>query len=104
MSGYWYDIGINIIGFVPLGACFFIYFSLLKPARYPGTATISLGLFTSLVIEILQVFLPTRSSDMTDVITNTLGTILGVMISRRFVAQASWQKVEAITARKVLEK
>jgi VanZ family protein len=87
VRGYWYDIGINIIGFVPLGLCFFIYLSLLRSIRYPGITTVFFGLFTSLVIELLQVFLPTRSSDMTDLITNTLGTTIGVIISRKFVAQ-----------------
>lgn len=86
VRGYWYDTGINIIGFVPLGFCFFIYLSLLRSIRYPSIAAVCLGLFTSLVIELLQAFLPTRSSDMTDLITNTLGTTIGVIISRRFVA------------------
>ena len=91
VRGYWYDIGINIIGFVPLGLCFFMYFSLFGWVRYPGIATVILGLFMSLAIELLQVFLPTRSSDMTDVITNTLGTTIGVIISRRIVAQIRMQ-------------
>jgi VanZ family protein len=100
--GYWYDIVVNILGFIPLGACFFIYFSLLRSTRYPGIATIFLGLFTSLVIEVLQVFLPTRSSDMTDVITNTLGATIGVMISRKLYRTDRMARIEAITARKII--
>jgi VanZ family protein len=86
VPGYWCDIGINIIGFVPFGFCIFIYFSLFRSVRYAGMVTVFLGLFTSLTIELLQVFLPTRSSDMTDLIANTLGTTIGVIISRSFVA------------------
>jgi VanZ family protein len=79
---YWQDVAVNIGGFVPLGLFAGAYLSLTAPNRWVALAVIALGGTISLTIESLQVFLPTRDSDMTDVITNTLGTCIGVAMLR----------------------
>jgi len=79
---YWKSAVINIGGFVPLG--FFIYAYLFLGLQRPRAAltTILVGGLLSLTVEILQSFLPTRDSGMTDIITNSLGTALGAGLCR----------------------
>jgi hypothetical protein len=79
---YWEDVSVNIAGFIPLGFCVVAYFSSVCATKRAAAITIVLGFVTSLAIEILQAFLPTRSSGVTDIITNTLGTAIGVMLYR----------------------
>ena len=97
--GYWQDVGVNIAGFVPFGFCVFAYLSLMRVIRHPEIATIVLGSLTSLSIELLQVFLPTRSSDVTDLITNTLGCVIGVIICRSAIGRTWLTKAQATVAR-----
>ena len=83
--GYVEDLIINIGGFVPFGATLYAYLLACGWKRYPGTAALLGGVLTSLAIESLQAYLPTRDSDLTDVLTNTVGTWLGVYLLSRAI-------------------
>ena len=82
------DVVINLMGFIPLG--FFFAATLLKLGgiyrRHYRLIAICLGFMISLFIEILQMWIPSRSSEMRDLLMNTLGAFLGTMICR-FAAQ-----------------
>jgi glycopeptide antibiotics resistance protein len=69
----------NIVLFVPFG----MLWMLAPPAAPPGrarrgVAIIILGLAASIVIELVQLALPTRYSTVSDVIANTIGAAIGV--------------------------
>ena len=76
---YWKDVAINVAGFIPLGFFFQAYFDAVGKTNRAIWFTIAVGFAASLTIEVLQAFLPTRDSGMTDLITNTFGTALGAL-------------------------
>jgi hypothetical protein len=78
--GYWKDFLINVLGFLPLG---FILSALGKrflPATRAAIYAALAGCIVSLMIEILQSHLPTRHSDFTDVLTNSVGSCVGAWL------------------------
>lgn len=79
---YFKDVVINIMGFVPLGFFFFSYLYKAKnlSRHHIYLITIFLGGGISLTIELLQVYMPTRTYSLTDLICNVLGTVLGVIL------------------------
>lgn len=85
---YWEDVAVNVAGFVPFGFLLSVYFSELRATRHPSALVILLGFVTSLVIEVLQAYLPTRDSGVNDLITNTLGTACGVALFRSSAIQS----------------
>ena len=81
-KAYLLDILVNIAGFMPLGFFFCMLISSSEASQKAVVATIILGALFSLTIEVLQWFIPMRDSGTTDLITNTLGTVLGAMLCR----------------------
>jgi hypothetical protein len=77
------DMAVNIVGFMPFGFFFCAYLVSIGGNRHAALTTIVLGALVSLAIEILQKYIPTRDSDMMDLITNTLGTAAGASLYQR---------------------
>lgn len=78
---YLSDVIVNILGFIPLGFLIFGYLCARGDTALGRSMilVIFLGSFLSLAIEIIQVYLPGRSSQLMDLLTNILGTTLGAI-------------------------
>ncbi len=76
------DVIANIVGFIPLGMILGVYFSFAH-SRYQAILYATLaGGFLSFIIEVLQAYIPRRVSGTTDIITNTLGALIGAVAAR----------------------
>ncbi|NDI35782.1 VanZ family protein [Chengkuizengella sediminis] len=74
------NIGGNILLFMPLGFAI--------PLRYKVNKlwkVMLIGLFISFTVEVVQLFISIRSFDVDDLILNTLGTIMGLIVYRLFI-------------------
>lgn len=71
------EIWLNILMMIPFG---FLYPLI---SQRSSMSIISAGFITSLTIECIQPFLnPYRAADITDLITNTIGTVIGYILYR----------------------
>jgi len=89
---YAVDIAVNIAGFMPLGFLLSAFLWSTTRSQRTVLTAILIGALVSLTIELLQAYIPQRSSGMTDVITNTLGTATGAILCGQ-------QKVKAVLAK-----
>ena len=83
-GAFWKDVTLNLLGFIPLG----FFLSALR-SDFGGAAArrnlllcVGLCLALSLVIELAQAFIPSRSSQLLDLLLNTLGGAIGVTLQR----------------------
>jgi glycopeptide antibiotics resistance protein len=65
----------NILLFVPMG---FLFAMLLGRGRW--WLAFAIGVAATLTIEFVQLFLPARVSDPRDLLANTLGTAVGILV------------------------
>jgi hypothetical protein len=83
-TGLIQDFLLNLLGFIPLGFTLFTMLSRTLPSadhrRRLAAAVVGLGFAVSLLIETVQVWIPSRNSSVTDLLLNTLGTMVGIAI------------------------
>ena len=90
--GFWQDLGVNVLGFVPVGFVFLAYLSSVKSIKHTALVVIVFGFCLSFTVEALQRLLPNRDSGMTDLFTNTAGTALGVLLYQSSAARQLWMR------------
>ena len=78
---------LNLLGFIPFG--FILAATLIKLGgnleKHYFLITVFFCFTVSLIIEILQAWMPSRSSSMQDLIFNTLGALIGAAILRSLI-------------------
>lgn len=76
-----HDIIVNVVGFIPFGflVAAWLQHGWQTPHRRSVLLAVMTGTLTSLLIELLQVYLPSRDSSLIDVISNAGGTTLGAI-------------------------
>ena len=81
-SNFFMDFFLNLLGFIPLGMILCALFNETGGMIRKHAVLLSSGFcfLISLSIETTQVWMPSRSSQMMDLILNTLGAFLGVML------------------------
>jgi VanZ family protein len=73
------DVVLNVLGFIPFGFLAAWCLAAAAPSvLVRSLAAVLGGLALSLTIELAQVFLPSRTSSLSDLVANTAGTALGV--------------------------
>lgn len=85
----WFDFTLNTLSYLPLG--FLLAYILRTQRAATGVillATLS-GFFLSSVMEYSQMYLPTRISSNADLLSNSLGTLLGSTLTLKITAY-SW--------------
>jgi VanZ like family/Concanavalin A-like lectin/glucanases superfamily len=79
--GFWTDAFVNLGGFIPVGFFFCAYLSAAGFGQ-PALAASFAGGAISTFIELVQCYLPTRDSSMSDLILNTAGSVIGAGLYR----------------------
>jgi hypothetical protein len=78
---YVHDVLLNVMGFIPLGFILCTYWGRTRNRQEAILYAILAGAALSLVIEVLQAYVPQRDSGVTDIITNSLGAGLGAVLA-----------------------
>ncbi|KZC96038.1 MULTISPECIES: VanZ family protein [Clavibacter] len=84
----------NVVMFVPVGM-----FLVLLLGRPRWWLAIALGVGLSALIETAQAFLPTRVSDVRDVVHNGLGALIGVVVALILTARSENARRRALRRR-----
>jgi hypothetical protein len=81
------DMAINILGFIPVGySIYCVCKNYFRSRFFMLGATILLCFAVSILIELLQVFIPERTSSLLDALLNISGGILGIFIGKQIVS------------------
>lgn len=81
-QSYFVDMVVNIVGFTPFGFFFAAWFAKSRglSSRKASLLAVLLSAVLSLAIELIQAWIPSRDSQLMDVLMNTSGAALGSLV------------------------
>lgn len=79
---YWsaFDAGINVLGYIPLGVLLSFSLHPHVSRRWSWLLALVLGCALSLAMESVQYFIPSRVTSLLDLLTNSLGVLIGATL------------------------
>lgn len=89
----WFDLVVNVIGYVPLGGLSVLAFYPRVRGVWAVLITSALGILLAVTLEALQSYLPSRVPSNLDLMTNSLGVIVGALSGTALyspVLEKSW--------------
>ncbi|WCM93492.1 VanZ family protein [Acidovorax sp. NCPPB 2350] len=94
----WFDVNINVAGYAPLG--FLLALALLRTGWPRAAVPVALlaGATLSMLMELLQIYLPRRVPSNMDLALNAAGTLIGALVAallERLGAIARWSRFRA---------
>jgi VanZ family protein len=79
-----FDVAINVLAYIPLGLFAYIFLRPRAGAKGAVVLSIFIGVALSFAMENLQQYLPARISSIVDLLANTGGVIIGVVLTAWF--------------------
>ncbi len=80
----WFDVSINIIGYIPFGFLLVLFCYPWLARRHAALVSMCFGTLVSGTMEAIQNYLPSRVSSLLDLLTNALGLFIGIILACLF--------------------
>jgi VanZ family protein len=94
------DVIANILGFMPFGFVLCGFFAVHRSRGQAILISTIVGGLLSLSVESLQYYIPLRDSSLTDVMSNTIGTLLGALIAHPVLVRFALRLVFLIPSKR----
>jgi VanZ family protein len=90
----WFDFSVNLLAYLPFG----FFLAMMLRSRFPGVQglllAVLLGALLSLLMEYAQMYLPSRVSSNSDLLSNSAGALCGALIAAYLAKHAGYVRLQ----------